>query len=129
MRKFLMIAIAALSMSVGLTACEDAAKVASQNVSKAADNFEVNRRIVFYNGVTNEYMLVIEGYCSQEPDHKKLAVICKDEHGKYKKHFLYMSDNVSAFSEQLEPVKASEYRYRVTFRPSVIVPDIRVPTN
>lgn len=49
---------------VALTGCADDAAVASRNLVKAADNFEVNRRIVFYNGITDSYMLTIEGFCS-----------------------------------------------------------------
>ncbi len=112
-------------LTLGNSGCDDA-KVASQNLSKAADNFEINRRIVFYNGVTGEYMLVIEGLCSQEPLERRLAVICKTGPSTYKKHFLGLSDNVTYFSEQMEPVKASAHFYRVTFKPSVIIPDIRV---
>ena len=42
-----------------LTACSSDADVASENLSKAADNFEVQRRIVFFNGITDEYRLTI----------------------------------------------------------------------
>lgn len=34
--------------------------MASQNISRKADYFEINRKIVFYNGITGEYMLLIE---------------------------------------------------------------------
>jgi hypothetical protein len=115
----------ALLGTLALAGCDDA-QVASENISKAANNFEINRRIVFYNGITNDYILTIEGLCSQEPDQKKLAVICKVGPGTYKKHFLGLSDNVTYFSEQLEPAQASVYHYRVTFKPSVIVPSIDV---
>lgn len=49
-------------LAILLTGCSDA-DIASQNISKAADNFEISRRIVFYNGITGEYMLSIEGAC------------------------------------------------------------------
>lgn len=112
---------------LGLTAgCENDAQVASRNVSQAADNFEINRRIVFYNGITNEYILTIEGLCSQQPSDGKIAIICKTGPNTYKKHFLGLSHNVTYFSEQLEPAQASVYRYRVTFKPSVIVPSIDI---
>lgn len=118
------IAIAGIvGLGVVLAGCQDDAQVASNNLSKAADNFEIPRRIVFYNGINGEYMLTIEGYCSQEPMGDRLAVICKD--GKeYKKHFLGLSDNVTYFSEQVSGSNVSTARYRVTFKPSVIVPDI-----
>lgn len=44
-----------------LTACTDA-DVVSSNLSQDADNFEINRRIVFFNGITNTYLLSIEGF-------------------------------------------------------------------
>lgn len=116
-----------LAILFTLAGCSDNAKVASANLSKAADNFEINRRVVFYNGVTNDYMLTIEGLCSLDAtDGKKVAIICKVGPDQYKKHFLGLSDNVTYFIEQLEPAKMNTYFYRVTFKPSVIIPDIRV---
>ena len=57
-------AIATLLATAVLAGCSADADVASRNLSKAADMFEINRRIVFYNGITGEYMLTIEGLCS-----------------------------------------------------------------
>jgi hypothetical protein len=114
------LAIAAVCM---LAACSNDAQIASYNLSQAADNFKISRRIVFYNGITNDYMLVIEGLCSQEQTDKKLSVTGADE---YKKHFLGLSDNVSYISEQLEPAKVGVYSYRVTFKPTAIIPSIEV---
>lgn len=107
--------------------CSDA-DVASYNLSKAADQFEVSRRIVFYNGITGDYMLQIEGRCSlgnSDPS-GQLSVTCKTGPDTYKKHFLGLSDNVTYFVEQVEPKKASDHFYRVIFKPSVIVPDIDI---
>jgi hypothetical protein len=118
------LAFAALGLAAALAGCDDA-QVASENLSKAADNFEINRRIVFYNGISGEYILTIEGLCSQQPDGKKLAVICKTGPGAYKKHFLGLSDNVTYFSEQMEAAQASVYHYRVIFKPAAIIPDIQ----
>ncbi len=118
------LALVALT-SLALAGCDDA-KVASANLSRAADNFEITRRIVFYNGVTGDYMLTLEGLCAQEHTDRKLAVTCKTGPGSYKKHFLGLSDNVTYFSEQMEPAPASVYHYRVTFKPSVILPSIDV---
>lgn len=112
--------------AASLAACSNDAQVASRNLSQAADNFEIQRRIVFYNGITGDYMLVIEGLCSQEPKDKKLEVTCKVGPSQFKKHFLGLSDNVTYFSEQMEAAQASVYYYRVTFKPSVIVPSVDV---
>lgn len=125
-----LLAIAALALVV-LAGCESDADVASRNVSKAADQFEVPRRIVFYNGITGTYMLTIEGLCSlgNYDKARELSVTCKVGPGIYKKHFLGLSDNVTFFVEQVEPVAASPYRYRVIFKPDVIIPDVTLSTN
>lgn len=62
-----------------LVGCSSDADVASRNLSNAADNFEINRRIVFYNGITGQYILLIEGYCSLGNSDKagELSVTCK----------------------------------------------------
>ena len=124
MRKIFMATTALLL----LTACDDAARVASRNLSKAADQFEINRRIVFYNGITGGYILTIEGPCSlgKGSETKSLTVTCKTGPNDYKKHFLWLSDNVTWFAEQVTQAKASEYRYRVIFRPYVIVPEFEM---
>ena len=123
MKKYLAIAILPL---LGLTACPNDADVASRNISKAADAFEVNRRIVFYNGVTGEYILTIEGRCSlgNEDTIKRLSVTCKVGPNAFKKHFLGLSDNVTFFAEQIGDVNVSTYHYRVIFKPSVIIPSV-----
>lgn len=111
-----------------LAGCSPDADVASRNLSKAADMFEINRRIVFYNGITGEYMLTVEGLCSLGNNDKsrQLSITCKTGPSSFKKHFLGLSDNVTFFVEQLENAPASVYRYRVVFKPSVIIPDIEV---
>lgn len=109
-----------------LTACASDADVASHNLSKAADQFEINRRVVFYNGITGDYMLSIEGLCSlsNASTASSMAVTCKTGATTYKKHFLGLSDNVTFFVEQLEPATVGVYHYRVIFKPQTIVPDI-----
>lgn len=108
-----------------LAACSDA-DIASQNISKAADMFEINRRVVFYNGITGAYILSVEGLCSLGNNDKarEVTITCKTGPNAFKKHFLGLSDNVTFFAEQLEPASASTYHYRVIFKPQTIIPDI-----
>jgi hypothetical protein len=121
--KKLMVLVVLVSMLV--VGCSDA-DVASENISKAADSFEIARRIVFYNGITGEYILTIEGLCSlgnYDPA-GSLSVTCKTGPSSFKKHFLGLSDNVTYFAEQIESSSVDVYFYRVIFKPSVIIPDI-----
>lgn len=110
---------------MGVVSCTDA-DIASQNLSKAADNFEINRRVVFYNGITDSYMLTIEGRCSlgNNDTADKVTVTCKVAENEFKKHFLGLSDNVTYFVEQLETKNVSVYHYNVVFKPQTIIPDI-----
>jgi len=112
---------------VTLAACSDA-DIASKNLSTAADQFEINRRIVFYNGITGDYILTIEGLCSLGNFDGKgqLSVTCKTGPGAFKKSFLGLSDNVTYFAEQIDPAPAGTYQYRVIFKPITIIPAIEL---
>ena len=127
MNKFLL-GIAGVLTAVTLAGCDSAADVASRNLSKAADQFDINRRIVFYNGISGEYILTIEGKCSlgNSDTFGRLSVTCKTGPNDYKKHFLGLSDNVTFFAEQIDNATVSEYQYKVIFRPATLVPDIEV---
>lgn len=118
--------LAALTVA-GAAGCSTDADVASENLSKAADQFEITRRIVFFNGITDKYLLEIEGRCSIHDENRQLEVTCKTQGGEYKKHFLGLSDNVSYIAEQLEGANVSTDHYRVIFKPEVIIPDVDRP--
>ncbi|WP_102508174.1 hypothetical protein [Sanguibacter massiliensis] len=115
--------------TIALVGCSPDAEVASHNLSKAADNFEIDRRVVFLNGITDTYLLSIEGRCSIVDQGNQLEVTCKVGPDAFKKHFLGLSDNVSYFVEQLESADVSEYHYRVVFKPEQIIPDVDLRTS
>lgn len=113
--------------SLLLAACAPA-DIAAQNLSTAADNFEITRRIVFYNGITGDYILVIEGLCAlgNATTPGELSVICKVSPTEYKKHYLGLSDNVTYFAEQVDSAKTNPFFYRVILRPTTILPDVEL---
>jgi hypothetical protein len=71
--------IAAAALGLVLTGCTSEADTVSDNISKDADSFKVVRRIVFYNGITGQYILEVEGRCSLGNFDKngELSVTCK----------------------------------------------------
>ena len=124
--------VAVLSLGLLITGCSREAQVASSNLSHATDNFQLDRRIVFYNGITGDYVLTIEGKCSFDAaSERKVDVTCEVGDKEFKKHSLGISDNVTYFSEQLTSKGVSVYQYKVDFRPTTIIPDVdlKIPTN
>lgn len=105
--------------------CKSNADVVSHNLSKDADQFKVNRQIIFINGITDKYLMVIEGYCSLGNDDKprELSVTCKTGPNQFKKDFVGLSDNVTYTVQQIDPLPESEYHYKVIFKPETIVPN------
>jgi len=117
------------AIAIALAGCSREADLASHNLSVAADQFEVVRRIVFYNGISGDYILTIQGLCSlgnATTGSNSITVTCKVGPAAYKKHFLGLSDNVTFFAEQIDAAPASPYQYRVIFKPLSIVPDIEL---
>lgn len=127
-------AVLALAVILALTACDSEADTTSWNLTQAADNFEVTRRITFVNGITDKYLLTIEGLCSikdSKEDNSKgqLEVTCKVGDGQYKRHTLGLSDNVTYVVEQLDASKVDAYHYRIIYRPETLIPDIDLQTS
>jgi len=117
-------------LAMVLVGCETEADTVNYNITKSADSFEIQRRIVFFNGITDTYLLTVEGLCSLDvEDAKKLRVTCKVGKDEYKRHYLGLSDNVSYFVEQTEGADVDPFHYRVIFRPETIIPEIDIQTS
>lgn len=127
MKKFIAILMALVVTT--LAGCVSEADTVSENLSKSADSFEVQRRVVFVNGITDKYLLSVEGLCSITDEGKQLEVTCKVGEGQYKKHFLGLSDNVTYFVEQTDAKYEDAFHYKVIFRPETIIPDIDLQTS
>lgn len=129
MKKILLVALVSI-MAVILVACDSEANTVNHNISKSADSFEINRRIVFFNGITDKYLLTVEGLCSLDvTSDKSLRVTCKVGNDEYKRHYLGLSDNVSYFVEQIDGANVDPFHYRVIFRPESIIPNIEIQTS
>lgn len=103
------------------------ADTASDNISKEAEKFKVQRKIIGINGITDKVLFEVEGRCSLEMGDSMrgvLDVICKHGDDDYRKHYLGMSDNVTFVSTQIKGLDVSEYRTKIILRPTSIVPDL-----
>jgi len=121
------IASAAVLIAAGLASCSSDADVASENISKASEQFEVSRRIVAINGITDKYLFTVEGKCSMEYPDNRTEIICKLNDGSLVKHVVRQSDNVTLIMEQTDGTNVSTDHYRVIFKPEVIIPNVYRP--
>lgn len=110
--------------ALALTGCSDDATVARRNMTKAADNFELMRRIVFYNVRLGQNVVTVEGRCSIEYSNSRTEYICKVGDGKFIRNFLSDSNDIVAIVEQMDSVPVNVYHFRRTFKPQTIIPDI-----
>ncbi|WP_086847003.1 hypothetical protein [Amycolatopsis kentuckyensis] len=130
MKRIIPLAIGGIAAAVVLSGCTSAADQANENLSKAAENFEVPRRIVGVNGITDKVLFSVEGFCSIENDGRKLDVICKvSQDGAIERTTLGLSDNVTYVSTQLGGKKVDLFRPRIIFRPETIVPNFELSTS
>ncbi len=106
-----------------LTSCSTAKDTVSYNISRDADEFRVIRRVVFYNSITDTYMMEMVGNIAIDIGRDGvIEVIAKIAPNEYQKHYLGLSDNVTYTVEQIGTSNASEYKYKMIFKPESIVP-------
>lgn len=112
---------------VGLAGCTTDADTASRNISTAAEQFEVNRRITVTTGFNNEVALQVEGRCSLESTDSFLSgaleITCKIGPDQYVKHFVVKGDNDVVTAQQLDTIDVSVYHHRVLIKPENLLPE------
>ena len=116
------VAASVVGLSIALSGCDDA-DIAKANMQKAADNFEINRRVIFYNTWTDTVIQQVEGRCSIDYGNR-VSLICKVGKNEYKRNFISLSGQVSVFVEQIDSIPVNVYHYRRTFKPQSLIPDI-----
>lgn len=133
MKKLIIALLTGLFLVGGLSACTSAADQANQNLTDAAENFEVPRRIVGINTITDTTLFTVEGYCSYEVTKDVIEAICATEGKDRKNHVsrttMGKADNVTFVSTQLESVGVDFFRPRIIFRPEAIVPNFDLSTG
>jgi hypothetical protein len=124
--KRIILGLTLVAAAIILAACGSNADTASKNISKQAEKFQVQRRIVGVNGITDKVEFIVEGKCSVEGDGlgslNALIVTCKQGPQDYRKHYIGMSDNMFFISTQLKGIPVSEYRTKINLKPSA--PDL-----
>lgn len=121
--KKILITITILIALLGVAGCTQADKV-SENLSKEADNFNVVRQLTVINCLQGDVLFQMTGKLSiyADTEDNQLEVVVEDENGKYQKHLIGLSDNVTYTVEQKRYEDVSNYRYTLNFNPDMWFP-------
>lgn len=128
MKKILMLLVMAFGLAM-FTGCDVRdADVASNNISQDADNFKVLRRVTFLNTVTDEVLFTVEGNFSIKADtsDNQLEIVARTGDDEFQKHFLGLSPTTVYIVEQLEWVETNKYNFKITIKPSTLIPDVEL---
>lgn len=111
-----------------IAGCSNDADVVSSNLSTDADNFKVQRRITFINTVSDEVLYTVEGNMAIVADSSdnQLEITAKTGEDKFQKHFLGLSPTTVYIVEQLEWQDANKYQFKITMKPSALIPDVEL---
>ncbi len=122
-KKKLVAGIISLVLAFGLVGCDEASRV-SHNISQEADNFNVYRRVTVINCIQGDTLFSMEGRMSINADKQdnQLEIIVELEDGKYKKHFIGLSDNVTYTVEDISGAEVSKYHYSINYNPKMWIP-------
>lgn len=118
---------AAVVLAVGLAGCTSDADKASENISTAAEAFEVQRKLIATNGINGQIMLLAEGRCSFEhPSDIRIDITCKYGPDEYRRHTYFKGDQDQIVITQEEPIDVSEYHSRIVIKPQNILPEFDI---
>ena len=98
-----------------LTGCTEAENV-NYNLSQAADNFEVVRKITVYNARTDRIIMEMEGLMSiSNNSASELVVTCRTGASEYKKNYVYLNEYVIYVVEDITGTVTDPYHYKIHF--------------
>lgn len=104
-----------------LAGCDQAERVSS-NVSTAADNFQVTRRLTVTNLRSDTPVFELVGVFSLSDEDDRLVITCQTGEDEYKKHYVSKGEWIFWSIEDLSGANVSSYRYEVNILPETFIP-------
>jgi hypothetical protein len=114
--------VAAAGGALLLAGCTSDADTVNENLNTDAEQFKVQRTIVFYNGITDKPLAVIEGRCSIERTAEMMQALCKVGDNEYTRDEIGRSDNVTYFALQTKPTSQDIYHKKIVIKPEAALP-------
>ena len=111
-KKLLILAIIGV-MTLSGCSWEDEADVASHNISKEADNFNIYRHVIIYNNQTDKTLLEFYGWCSinKDNDDNQLEITYRVGQDQYFKDFVGLNDRTGYLVTQVDGANVDKYHY------------------
>lgn len=120
-RKAFALCLAALMCCCALVGCCRESSRVSYNLSKEADNFNVQRKLTVLNARTDKVLLEMVGTFSLSNNSKnELEVTCEVGEGKYQKHFVYLNEYTIYVVEDISNTGVDKYHYELNIIPEMI---------
>jgi hypothetical protein len=121
-RNFIML-LSLVVLAFSASGCNEAERV-NYNITENAQNFNVYRRVTVINCIQGDTLFEIEGRMNIEADTEdnQLEIIVETDAGKYKKHFIGLSDNVTYTVEDITGSEVSKYHYEINYNPKMWIP-------
>jgi hypothetical protein len=124
MRKIFAMFLIVLVLIGCMTGCSEASNV-NHNLSQAADNFQVVRKITVYNARTDLIIMEMEGLMSlSNTTTSELVVTCMTGPNQYKKNYIYLNEYVIYVVEDITGTVTDPYHYKIHFYTAL--PDIDI---
>ena len=123
-KKMVTILLVVVALIGCMTGCTEASNV-NYNLSQAADNFEVMRKITVYNSRTDMIILEMEGAMSiSNNGSSELVVTCMTGPNQYKKNYVYLNEYVIYVVEDITGTVTDPYHYKIHFYTAI--PDVDI---
>jgi len=117
MKKKVVSIILLLALALCITSCTEASRV-NENINKEADNFNVSRRIVVTNVLTDQVIYeVIGNFSLSNNSDNELVITVELEDGTYKKNYVYLNQFTTYIMEDLSGSDVSPYHYEFNVLP------------
>ena len=122
MKRIIALMLVIVCLCTCLVGCTEADNV-NHNLSQAADNFQVTRKITVYNARTDLIIMEMEGNMSLSNNTtNELVVTCMTGPNTYKKNYIYLNEYVIYVVEDITGTVTDPYHYKIHFYTAL--PDI-----
>ena len=124
MKRIIALMLVVVCLCSCLVGCSEADNV-NHNLSQAADNFQVTRKITVYNARTDLIIMEMEGNMSLSNNTtNELVVTCMTGPNTYKKNYIYLNEYVIYVVEDITGTVTDPYHYKIHFYTAL--PDIDI---